>query len=189
MQSTAGVPAGGHGDGAGLLRGLEVGATGAVVVQHQFESADSVQTLAEGLAEYLAANPSLKRGPELLSPQARAFFASHDIVHVVYGCGTSLPDEAIVKLASIFGTTGGLGVLRGYLHHEALDIYRKLPLGGTLLALATAPCLIVRTLWRCSRQFQRWPWTGYEPLLGVPLRDIRSQYGITVAHGRGAGAA
>jgi hypothetical protein len=154
--------------------------------QHQFESRDSAQTLEEGLAEYFLANPHLKRDKDLLSPEARQFFNSHDVVHVVYGCGTSMPDEAIVKLASLFGTTGGAQVLRGYTHHETLDIYRKLPLGSSVLALLAAPYLIVRTIWRCMRQPQRWPWAGYHEYLRVPLRELRARYGIKVAHGRSA---
>jgi len=150
--------------------------------RHQFELPDSTQTLAEGLAEYFAANPMLKRDADLLSAQARQFFRSHDTVHVVYGCGTSMPDEAVVKLASLCGTTGGLGVLRGYVHHETLDIYRHLPLRSTLLALLAAPYLIARTLWRCLRQRRRWPWEGHDELMHVPLREIRARFGIKVAH-------
>ncbi len=63
---------------------------------HRFESPRSTQTLAEGLAEYLAAHPNLKRDDQLASAEARQFFRAHDIVHVLYGCGTSMPDEAIV---------------------------------------------------------------------------------------------
>jgi len=155
----------------------------------RFQAADTTQTLAEGLAEYFACNPMLKRDSDLLSPEARRFFRSHDAVHVVYGCGTTMPDEAIVKLTSIFGTTGGFGVLRGYLHHETLDIYRKLPVAGTLLALLSAPYLIVRTVWRCAGQSQRWPWERFDKLMHVPLRDVRAQFRIKVAHGRSAGSA
>jgi hypothetical protein len=151
---------------------------------HRFEAPDSTQTLAEGLAEYFAVNPGLKRGTDIVSPDARAFFRSHDAVHVVYGCGTSMPDEAVVKLASLFGTTGGLHVLRGYMRHESLDIYRSLPLGGTVLALVMAPVLIVRTIWRCAHQRSRWPWDAFDDLLDVPLRDLRSRFGIEVAHAR-----
>lgn len=152
--------------------------------RHQFELAESTQTLAEGLAEYFAANPHLKRDADLLSAQVRQFFRSHDIVHVVYGCGTSMPDEAVVKLASLFGTTGGASVLRGYMSHESLDIYTKLPLGSTLLAVLSAPYLIARTIWRCARQRRRWPWEHHQEFMNVSLREIRSQFGIQVAHGR-----
>jgi hypothetical protein len=149
--------------------------------RHHFELQGSSQSLEEGLAEYLAAHPGLKRGSDLVSAEARNFFQSHDVVHVVYGCGTSMPHEAIVKLASLFGTTGGRLVLRGYTHHETLDIYRHLPIGSTIAALLLAPYLIVRTLWRCKRQTRPWPWKGYEEYLRVPLVQIRAEFGIRVA--------
>lgn len=91
-------------------------------------------------------------------PKAGEFFRCHDAVHVLYGRGTSMPDQAIVKLASLFGTTGGLSVLRGYRLLESLDIYRKLPPGSTLIALLVAPRLVLRTIWRCLRQRDAWPW-------------------------------
>ena len=151
-------------------------------VRLRFQSPHSPQTLAEGLDEYFSANPQLKRDAELVSPQARQFFRSHDAVHVVYGCGTSMADEAIVKLASLFGTTGGRQVLRGYVHRETLDIYRRLRIGSTLMAVICAPWLIARTVWCCARQRRRWPWLGYEVYLDVPLREIRASFGIKVAH-------
>ncbi|MGE0313387.1 MAG: hypothetical protein AB7P21_17390 [Lautropia sp.] len=150
--------------------------------RHHFESPDSTQTLEEGLAEYFSANPDLKRDGQLLSAEACQFFRSHDTVHVLYGCGTSMPDEAIVKLASLFGTDGGFRILRGYTHFETLDIYRKLPLGSTLLALLVAPYLIARTLWRCARQTRRWPWTDHGQFMTLPLSDLRAQFRIKVAH-------
>lgn len=64
--------------------------------RHQFESADSVQTLAQGLDEYFSANPMLKRNDNLRSADAQRFFRSHEVVHVLYGCGTTMPDEDIV---------------------------------------------------------------------------------------------
>lgn len=150
-------------------------------VPHQFEAAQSGQTLAEGLAEYFAANPDLKRNSDLLSPEAKQFFISHDIVHVLYGCGTSMPDEAIVKLTSLLGTTGGLTVLRGYTNHETLDIYTKLPLASTVLALLASPYLLARTLWRCNQQRQRWPWVENQQYLNTPLHELRAKFGIQVA--------
>lgn len=149
---------------------------------HRFESRRSTQTLAEGLAEYFSAHPDLKRQDQLASAEARRFFRSHDIVHVLYGCGTSMPDEAVVKIASLLGTTGRLQVLRGYTHHETLDIYRRHPWASTLLALLAAPYLIARTAWRCSRQRHRWPWTDNQRFMNVPLAELRSTFGIRVAH-------
>lgn len=141
----------------------------------------SRQTLANGLEEYYAVNPQLKRGDQL-SSEARDFFRLHDVVHVLYGCDVSLPHEAVVKLSSLFGTTGGMSVVRGYLLHESIDIYRKLPWRDMLKAVVISPYLITRSLWRCAHQRERWPWTGYESSMDIPLCEIRSRYGIKVVH-------
>jgi ubiquinone biosynthesis protein Coq4 len=147
-----------------------------------FEDQDSPQTLAEAIAEYYAANPGLARGRGL-SPEAQHFFRCHDAAHVVFGCGTALDDEAAVKIASIFGTTEGLRVLRGYRLHESLQIYRQIPLGAALGAIARSVLVVPRALLRCLRQRARWPWAAFDQYLDVPLRDIRERFGITVARG------
>jgi hypothetical protein len=46
----------------------------------RYQQQASRQTLGEGIAEYLAANPDLKRGAEL-PDAAREFFRCHDAVH------------------------------------------------------------------------------------------------------------
>ena len=153
---------------------------------HHFESPHSTQTLAEGLAEYFASNTSLKRKDVLHSSEARQFFHSHDVIHVLNGCGTTMIDESIVKFAGIFGTTGGISILRGYANSETMEIYTKLPLTGTLLALVCAPYLMVRTIWRCIRQTQRWPWAAHQQYMNTPLLELRSQFGIRLTNARSA---
>jgi ubiquinone biosynthesis protein Coq4 len=155
-------------------------------LRHRFQSPQTTQTLAQGLTEYFEANPSLKRASDLPSFEAKQFFHSHDTVHVLYGCGTTMPDEAIVKLSSLFGTTGGLGVLRGYALHAMLDVYTQLPLLGTAVAILASPYLIVRTVWRCMRQSRRWPWVEHEHFMNTPLNELRQQFRIRVAHERSA---
>jgi len=149
--------------------------------KHRYQFSESAQTLAEGLAEFRAAFPGLKCR-EALSPAAQAFFTSHDTVHVIYGCGTSMTDEAVVKLASLFGTSGGLSILSGYILHDSMDTYRRLPLGGTLAAMLLAPYLLARTLWRCTRQRVKWPWIDHDQYMHMPLRDLRARFGIKVTH-------
>lgn len=91
---------------------------------HAYQQQDSRQTLAQALEEYHAVHPGLSDA-YAMSPEGEAFFRRHDVVHVIYGCGIDLDDEAVVKIASMVGTTAGLGVLRGYVLHETLDIYRQ----------------------------------------------------------------
>jgi hypothetical protein len=148
---------------------------------HAFEQQDCRQTLAQGLVEYHLANPLLAKGRSL-SPAAQEFFRCHDAAHVVFGCGTALDDEAAVKIASLFGTTGGLGVLAGYRLHELIDIYRSLRLREVLRSIAHAAVVVPRTLRACARQRRRWPWDEFDTYLSMPLCEIRAAFGITVAH-------
>jgi hypothetical protein len=135
----------------------------------------------QGIEEYFAGNPGLAQGRGL-SPEAQQFFRCHDVVHVVYGCGTALDDEAVVKIASIFGTTAGLGVLRGYRLHESLDIYRRLRVADVLRAIAHSVAIVPRTILRCLRQRARWPWAEHDRYLRAPLHQVRREFGIFVAH-------
>ncbi|HZM33156.1 MAG TPA: hypothetical protein VFC18_01585 [Burkholderiales bacterium] len=145
-----------------------------------FERQDSAQTLAEALAEYYAANPALVRGASL-SEEAQRFFRCHDAAHVLFGCSTTLNDEAAVKIASIVGTTAGLAVLKGYRLYESRQIYRQLPVRAILAAIAMSIVVVPRTLVRCLRQRARWPWSDFDRYQAVPLREIRERFGITVA--------
>jgi hypothetical protein len=134
------------------------------------------------MAEYYRMNPGLITGRGA-SIEAQEFFKRHDAAHVVFGCGTALRDEAIVKIASIFGTSGGFGVLRGYRLHESQQIYQKLAKGEMLATALHSLILAPRTLFRCLRQHHRWPWDNFDRYLNVSLCDIRKEFGIRVAHG------
>ena len=144
-----------------------------------FEQQDSELTLDEGLSEYRAANAGLldARG---LSPAAASFFRCHDAVHVAYGCGTSLADEAYVKICSIWGTTAGLRVLEGYRLYEARRIYATLTVSEVVRSLGGAAISVPLAIGCCLRQTQRWPWDGFQEFGGMPLGRIRRRFGIRV---------
>lgn len=148
---------------------------------YAFEEQNSGLTLAEGIAEYHRVNPGLVQGRSI-SPAAQEFFRCHDAVHVVHGCGTSLHDEAIVKLSSIFGTNGGFGVLKGYQLYESRQIYKKLPVFEVLWTILQSPFIVTRTIVRCLHQRGRWPWDRHEEYLHMPLNEVRKKFNIQVAH-------
>jgi hypothetical protein len=136
-------------------------------------------SLADGLAEYYRKHPFLKRGDQL-GAEAQEFFRCHDAVHVLYGCDTSLAQEAVVKLSSVFGTTAGFGVLKGYGLYDSIDIYTKLKLGDILVTMLRSIVIVPRTLWRCSQQRQRWPWSEFGGHLETPLCELRERFRIRV---------
>lgn len=147
---------------------------------HTFEHQETSRTLAQGLAEYYSRNPDLARGAQL-SPDAQEFFRCHDAAYVVFGCVTSLPDEAVVKLSSLFGATAGFSVLRGYRLHESVDIYRRLRPRDILRTIVVAIGVVPRTVFRCLRQTRRWPWADFAAHLDTPLGKLRAEHGIRVA--------
>lgn len=146
-----------------------------------YQHPHSAQTLQQGLDEYFAAHADLLQGRDLSSPAAQAFFRCHDTVHVVYGCGICLQDEAVVKIASIFGTTEGFAVLKGYALYESRQIYRGLGMADILRGLGPALLAVPRTWMRCTAQTQRWPWDKHAQHLHTPLAALRAHYGIVVA--------
>lgn len=154
---------------------------------HAFQHQESQQTLAEGLAEYFAANPGLSHGRDM-SAEAGEFFRCHDVVHVVFGCDVALDDEAVVKIASLLGTTAGLRVLKGYRLNESLRIYRRLHVADVLRSVARSVVIVPRTALRCLAQKARWPWTEHRQYLHAPLHELREEFGIRVAHDNSAHA-
>lgn len=145
-----------------------------------YEHQDSTQTLTEGIAEYYDRNTHLSklRG---MSPEAQDFFRSHDVAHVVFGCNTTLPHEMVVKLSSIFGTTAGLSVLKGYAMHESAEIYRELAFTDIVRTFFRALIIVPRTIVQCHRQSRRWPWGEFQEYSETPLSRLRAEFGITVA--------
>jgi len=148
---------------------------------HAYQEQESQQTLAQALQEYHAVHPGLSQARHM-NPKAAFFFRCHDTVHVVFGCGVELDDEAVVKIASILGTTAGLSVLKGYVLQESLDIYWQLRVVDVLRAIGHAVVIVPRTVIRCLSQRGRWPWSDHEQYLDVSLQAIRQQSGIKVVH-------
>jgi len=147
----------------------------------QYLQQDSQQTLDEGLAEYFAANQA-ELSDRLNSDAARDFFTAHDTAHVVFGCTIALPDEAYVKICSMFGTSEGLRVLRGYALAESKEIYGELTPREMVETAFRSLQLVPKSMWRCLRMHERWPWRDHQQFLDLPLSAIRKRFGIRVLH-------
>jgi hypothetical protein len=117
-----------------------------------------------------------------MSDESRVWFRSHDVVHVVFGCGITLADEAMVKLWSVFGTTGGFGILAGYRFEESKAIYESIPWSATPGVALRFAGLLPRVLTQCARVTRRWPWDDFEAHLRTPLSDLRRGHGIHLVH-------
>lgn len=126
--------------------------------------------------------PSIRSWQTVGATLAKEFFRCHDVAHVVYGCDVALNDEAVVKIASLLGTTAGLQVLKGYRLHESLQIYRQLRVSDVLLSTISSVVIVPRTALRCFAQQARWPWAEHQQYMQSSLRELRHRFGIKVAH-------
>lgn len=144
-----------------------------------YEQPGATLTLQQGLAEYYGARSDLVTGRGA-SDRAREFFRCHDTAHVVFGCGTTLPQEAVVKVWSLFGTTAGLGLLRDYRLPESQEIYSTLRWDEIARTARFALVYVPVVLVRCLRMRRRWPWSEFDAYLSVPLAEIRREFGIRV---------
>ena len=65
---------------------------------------------------------------------------------------------------------------------ESLQIYRQLRFVDVVCAILQSVFFVPRTLIRCLRQRDRWPWADFAPYLEAPLDETRRRFGIRVAH-------
>ena len=136
------------------------------------------QTLAEALDEYRSANPVLKRYGEL-HEGSKQFFRSHDLVHLVFGCGVTLEDEAVADTWSLFGTTARMRDVFSYLtmeeHRELVRTDGRLR--RRMASLRALP-RVIRAVAASRRMTEPWPWLANERYLETPLAQIRAHFGI-----------
>ena len=146
----------------------------------RYQHPDTQMTLQEGLDEYYASRNDLQHGRGI-SARATDFFRCHDTVHVVFGCDTTLPSEAAVKMWSFFGTNAGLKRLhQGYALEESKEIYTNLGVwqmvDAGLRSLVIVPAVIFNS-WRMKK---RWHWSDFDHYLTMPLSAIRHEFGIRI---------
>jgi hypothetical protein len=145
----------------------------------EYQRLETLLTLEQGLVEYYASREGLVQGRGI-SPAAREFFRCHDAAHVVFGCDTTLVEEAMVKTWSVFGTTAGFALVRGYRLAESQEIYERIGWRDTVATALRSLTLLPRVIWRAVRMRKRWPWSEFAPYLPVPLAEIRREFGIAL---------
>ena len=81
-------------------------------------------TLRQGLETFRSTyKDNLSHDKVEASDEAKSFFLSHDIAHVLFGCDITLYGEGSVKIWTIFGTTLGFwNHIRGYQDANAFEL-------------------------------------------------------------------
>jgi hypothetical protein len=147
-----------------------------------YQQPDSQMTLAEGLAEYYAANVGRVTDPADLPPDSAALFRSHDICHVIFGLDTNLADETLADTRTLLSCDVGMRRYAGYLTADAQAKALFKALGWWGAVRITVACLprIARAAYEAMRTKKRWPWTPPDAYGGRPLAELRREYDIRV---------
>lgn len=118
------------------------------------------------------------------SMEAKAFFESHDIAHVLFGCDITLYGEGSVKIWTIFGTTLGFwNHLKGYQDANAFALAKDFSilhiLKNIFKFLIAIPIIIIRA----KQMSKPWNWVGFEQYLDTPISEIREEFNIKILNG------
>jgi len=142
---------------------------------------DSI-TLREGLEKFHKEyEKHLSHNKKDTSREAQAFFKSHDIAHILFGCDISLFGEGSVKIWTIFGTTLGFWKhITGYKAANAFQLSKSFTfrhvVANIFKFLISIPILIIRA----KRMYKPWPWANFESHLDSPISEIRKEFNIKV---------
>ena len=155
----------------------------ATTIPCHYQDPASEQTLREGYAEYVHANPELL-DPDALGKAGR-FFRAHDYVHVLFGCDTSVIHEALMDTWTIFGTTAGWRELTDYYkdpQQRAIihDIVRQIGFLTFLWTLFAAAPRAFRVIRNTRKMTEKWPLYDHQQFLDVPLVELRRRFNIQV---------
>ena len=139
-----------------------------------FKVQESNLSLREALVIHRAHIPELIEVAEEPQGALQELFAGHDVVHCLWGLGTSVGEEIRVDLYSLFGTTIGLKRYWGYITHPTVAtlIKETTPLAAIpsiLLSIGRAPWI-----WWKTRRITRWNFDEWRSHLDRPLTDIRA---------------
>ncbi len=141
---------------------------------------DCEMTLEEALAEYYTQIDNLIT-EDNAAPEVAQMFHYHDIVHVVFGCDTSLGGETLADTWAMAGTTV---TLREYMKYLQLEEVKEMLAAFTkweafTLMLRSMP-LMPRAWWRTRKMTKKWPYRENQQYAKVPLRQLREEFNIKV---------
>lgn len=144
----------------------------------RYQSWTTTQTLAEGLAEYYAANPTFAGEADFLG-QPRATVMAHDACHVLLGLGPSSEEELVVETFTALGCSFPFRELVAFRKKAfATELLRIFGVRRLLRRLVLSSPRVLRAAWVCLRMPKRWPHQEWQPYQDVPLAQLRRQFGL-----------
>ena len=146
----------------------------------EYKKIDTALTLRQGMKElrdYEGENGdvALKVGDEM-----QKVLKAHDSVHVVFGCDTSMDDEALAHFVMIFNTDVKFSDMREVAknkdHVHIVGNHKKIEIFKVLLGAGKD---LFNVLKLKQQMTKKWSWWGYEQYLDIPIIKIREEFKIT----------
>ena len=143
-----------------------------------YQEQNSTMSLQTGLEEYRSSCTGLLDEHEI-SPQATIFFHAHDLCHVIFGCDTSVPHEAMADTWSLFGTSVDFREYLDYLKlPQANEIFQQIGYMRTAWETICVSPRLVKVIVRARRMTKPWPFRDNDQYRDVPLGEIRDAFNI-----------
>ena len=144
----------------------------------RYQSWTTTQTLAEGLAEYYAVNPTFAAETDLLG-QPRATVVAHDVCHVLLGMGPSSEEELVVEVFTALGCSFSFREVVAFRKKAfATELLRTFGVRRMVRRLVLSLPRVLRAVWACLRMTRRWPHQAWQPYQDVPLVQLRREFGL-----------
>ena len=140
--------------------------------------ADSPQTLREALREHQSNIPDFVEVDMTSASEIDRLFAGHDVIHCLFGLGSSVGEEIRVDAYTLCATTMTLRRYWAYMTHPVVTkVLRE------TTTLASAPSILwsfclVPWIWFRSLRIVKWNFDGWEEYLDTPLTTLRAQLRI-----------
>lgn len=150
------------------------------LAKQDYRHPQSELTLQQGLRQYYEKNPGYQDSEGFLG-QSQAVIQAHDIIHVVFACGTASADELVIETWTFFGCRVPVQEYikagkNGFIN-QVWNMFGPYRLVKRFIL--TFP-RILHTLFNCIRLKRRWPHFEYEMYLPRTLTSIRAEFGIHV---------
>lgn len=145
----------------------------------KYQTLNTNQTLKEGIAELRAFvgpdhDSAIKMGLDMENTMK-----AHDAVHVVFGCDTSMEDEALSHFVMFLATDVKISdvkkVAKSTEHKAVVGEHSKSQIFTVLLG---APVDLINVLRLVRKMHKKWSWFGYEKYLDLQIKEIRNEFGI-----------
>ena len=138
------------------------------------------QTLQQGIAEFHKKNQKYF-SEKSQTKEGDDFLKCHDAAHVVFGCGTTLYGEGLVKIWTTFGTDLNFWeVIKGYRSVNAYHLAREFSFSHVAKNIFILLLVIPKVIYRTKRMKKPWPFKDYAVYLNTPIHEIREAYNIQV---------